>query len=62
MIVRYEPQPGYMVPGWRKDEEREVSAEHGERLVATGQFADATPKPKPTTRKSSGKTESESDE
>lgn len=45
--VKYTPQPGYMVPGWRVDEEREVTNDVAEGLLGTGQFADVTPKPAP---------------
>lgn len=52
MIVKYTPKEGYMVPGWKAEEEREVSGDRGKELLATGQFTDVTPKPKKSSSKS----------
>lgn len=47
MIVRYEPRPGFMTPGFKNHEEREVSEAEGSSLLATGNFVQVKPKAAP---------------
>lgn len=62
MIVRYEPRPGFMTPGWKANEEREVPEAEGSSLLASGNFVEVKPKAAPKKKAADARPEADAEE